>query len=91
MTHEMVLERAGSLARFARHCGVPVTEFELVLTKAEAYVVLEWIPMSGMVSEEGMGVLQEDILEARRRDDPWLVLQHFTFNGMRASRASELQ
>lgn len=73
------LRKAESLFRYATNQGGGLATFEVVLTDAEADELLDWIPISGLVAAEGLPQLEEDIAEARRKKDPWFVLQHFSF------------
>lgn len=80
------LQRAQILANFARSQGGGLANFEVTLTTAEAFDLVDWIrDCSGLVSVEGMPQLEADMVTARRANDPWVVLQNFTFYGMKTA------
>lgn len=85
------LHKAQSLANFARYQGGGLAAFEVTLTNDEAFELLDWIPTySGMVSIEGLPMYKQDAAQARRANDPWIVLQNFTFYGLRTTPATVL-
>jgi hypothetical protein len=84
------LDSADSLYQHARHLGVPITEFKLIVTDAQAEELLTWLPASGLIAPEGLPQLTDDIAEARRKGDPLFVLQHFTFCGLTVAMAGKV-
>jgi len=91
LSHPYALEKARSLSNFAKSEGGGLAGFEVTLTKAEGFELMEWIhDHSGLVAIEGMPQLEADMVRARQTDDPWIVLQNFTFYGLNTAPASVL-
>lgn len=84
------LEKAETLYRFALRDGSPLFNWEVTLTTSEAEELLDWLPESGMIGPENLPLLQEDIAQARRAHDPWLVLKHFAFSGLKTRPLTSL-
>lgn len=91
LTHPPALEKARSLAQFANSEGGGLAGFEVTLTTAEAFDLMDWIhDHSGLVAIEGMPQLEADMVKARQTGDPWIVLQNFTFYGLNTAPVSVL-
>lgn len=73
------LERAYSLERHAKQSGAPRDLFMLLITKAEAWELLNYLRDNSKNLDQM--ALHMDIEIAKRQDDPWLVLQHFDVCG----------
>jgi hypothetical protein len=86
LKHPPALEKARSLARFANSEGGGLAGFEVTLTADEAFDLVDWIhDFSGLVSQEGLPQLEADMVTARRANDPWIVLNNFTFYGLKTA------
>ena len=86
LRHPAALEKARSLAAFAKAGGGVLAEFEVTLTQEEAFGLMEWIhDSSGLVAVEGLPQLEADMVVARRTNNPWVVLDNFTFYGLRTA------
>lgn len=86
LRHPPALEKARSLANFANSEGGGLAGFEVTLTKEEGFALVEWIhDHSGLVSVEGMPQLEADMVIARRNSNPWVVLDNFTFYGLKTA------
>lgn len=82
------LEKAESLAKFAAHCGQPFRDFELALTRAEAYEMLDFLEKGGL--GQPCDLLLKDIELARQRGDPWEVLCNFQLHGFTMGKVEAL-
>lgn len=82
------VKKAESLARFATHCGQPLRDFELAITRAEAYELLDFIEAGGLGTP--CDLLRKDIELARQRGDPWEVLCNFHLQGLVIGKAEGL-
>jgi hypothetical protein len=82
------IEKAESLAHFANQCGAPLAEFELAITRAEAYELLDFLEKGGFGPP--CDVLLKDIEQARRDANPWQVLQHFNLQGLTIGKVEGL-
>lgn len=78
------LVKAEALARHIKHLGCRQSEFELYVSPSEAQELLDWLPASGLVDEYQVPLLEQDIAQARRAKDPWIVLGHFLIGGFKS-------
>jgi hypothetical protein len=76
----IALERAKSLHRYAFSQGAGVTDFRLCLSNAEGMELIRWLAEEHDFDDEDMEV---DIEAAKRRGDPWPVLNQFSLLGLR--------
>lgn len=86
----VALIKAESLAAFARHSGVPLSEFALSLTLGEGYELLDFLAAGGMGKVCNQTLLEADIAEAKVRGDPFVVLANFQLLGFDIQRADRL-
>lgn len=77
----IALEKAESLARFAKGQGTPLNTFALVLTQAEAYELLDYLAAGGLGRYQDHARLVLDILDAKAAGNPWPILAHFQLKG----------
>lgn len=75
------LEKAQSLARFAKEQGAPLTEYDLTLTLPEAFELLDYLGTGGMGWYQNHPQLIADIVQAKSTNDPWPVLANFEIEG----------
>jgi len=71
------LEKAESLQRFVKASGAHLSTFVLALSDAEALELLDWF----VEQHEQNDVLDLDVEEAKRRHNPWPVLEQFSLLG----------
>ncbi len=71
------LAKAESLLKFAQAQGCPLNTFVLTLGHQEAMDLLSFYEAQWGGNE----VFMEDLTEARKRDDPWPILQNFELFG----------
>lgn len=75
--------RARELVRHAGRLGGPVHLMQLIVTKAEGFELLAWLHEQNLDNPHmDCEMLAADIDEAKAKDDPHLVLQHFTLLGL---------
>lgn len=84
------LEKAESLAKFARGSGSPLDTFAIVLTESEAYELLDYLAAGGMGRYDNHDLLIADIEQAKRDRNPYGVLGWFQLNGLSIWPASAL-
>lgn len=84
------IEKAQKLRNFAQHCGSPLREFQLSLTKGEAYELLDHMVATGYANTAHREQFNQDVLEAKAAGDPWMVLQHFNLMGLTIERKEAL-
>lgn len=82
------IEKAESLYKFVMNSGQPLREFELSLTRPEAYELLDFLEAGGLGPP--CDLLRKDIELARQRGDPWEVLCNFQLQGLTIGKAAEL-
>jgi hypothetical protein len=73
----VALEKAESLYRFATQRGAPLQDFQLTLSVPEGLELLDWFV--GQYGENPL--LIEDVADAKRSQDPFPILAHFTLMG----------
>lgn len=73
--------KADGLYAFAKGTGSPMKDFALVLTKGEAYELLDYMAAGGLGRYQNHEMLIEDIAEAKVAGDPFALLQHFQIKG----------
>jgi hypothetical protein len=73
------LAKARSLIAFAKDQGAPLETYELTISDAEAFELLDWFV--GQYGEDTL--LGDDVALAKMAGDPWTVLCHFTLLGLR--------
>ncbi len=71
------LEKAESLQRFAKSQGAHLSTFVLVLSDDEALELLDWF----VEQHEQNDLLDLDVEDAKRRHNPWPVLEQFSLLG----------
>lgn len=82
------LHKAESLAHFATHTGSPLSEFQLAITRAEAYELLDYLEAGGLGAP--CELLLKDIETARRRGEPFELLCNFNIQGFQIGKAADL-
>lgn len=75
------LQKAESLARFAKGQGAPLSEYVLTLTAAEAFELLDFIGSGGLGWFQDHVKLVTDIAVAKATNDPWTMLEYFELEG----------
>lgn len=75
------IEKAAALRRHVKHIGCTAKDFRLVLTKGEAYELLDHIASGGTGTYRDMELLRQDIREAKIAGDPWIFLNNWTAEG----------
>jgi hypothetical protein len=85
------LEKAESLARFARSQGAPLETFLVTLTEPQAYELLDHIAAGGLGRYEDHDRLIADVEEAKRKKAPFALLEWFQLEGMSIAPVSFLQ
>jgi len=90
MSMSAAVEKARSLHTFVMSQGAPLNEFALTLTDAEALDLLDPLKAGELGHFGNHEQLEIDIEEAKRRHDPWLVLEHFTIFGLEIRRAQDV-
>lgn len=76
----VALDKAESLARFAREQGAHLSTFKLALTNEEALDLVAWfVEQQGPFPNE---VLIMDAQIAARTKNPWPVLENFNLLGL---------
>jgi hypothetical protein len=76
------LAKAESLAKFARASGSPLDTFQLTLTEAEAFELLDYLAAGGMGWYQDHHKLVIDVALAKANHDPWSVLENFELEGL---------
>jgi len=74
--------KAQELYNFAQQQGAPLSEFVLLVSKEEAWELLDYLvtdPGSGYAGNES---LLADIQKAREQDDPYWILENFQLSGL---------
>jgi hypothetical protein len=79
------IEKATSLASFAKSQGAPLFTFALILSDSEGMELLDWFVSQQYEPNE---LLDMDVALAKKNLDPWPVLQEFTLMGFSIARAS---
>ena len=72
------MQKAESLAKFARSTGAQLKTFALCLTDQEGLELVEWL----LHENPGNEVLAVDAEIARRTRNPWEILSHFVLLGL---------
>lgn len=76
------LEKAHSLAKFARASGARLDTFALTLTESEAYELLDYLAAGEMGKYENHERLIADVQKAKQAKDPFPMLEWFTLEGL---------
>jgi hypothetical protein len=82
------LKKADALLAHARHCGCPLSEFQLALTVGEGYELLDYLVRSSSVQNRRL--LEHDVEEAKLAGDPWMVLKDWKLHGFEVVRVEAL-
>lgn len=83
----VALQKAESLALFAKSQGSPLSDFALTLTLGEAYELLDFLAEGGLGRFLHHDRLVQDIADAKVDSNPWAVLTHFQLQGFEILRA----
>jgi hypothetical protein len=81
------IEKADSLAAFAKRRGAPLKDFKLALTAAEAFELLDFIAAGGMGVYANHHLLIQDVQNAHAAGEPWELVSHFELCGLKIDRA----
>lgn len=87
MNKPAAISKAEMLAKYAQGQGSPLSTWLVVVTRGEAYELLDHLAEGGMGRFANHDQLVEDIKEAKVLANPWLVLDHFQLCGMSIARA----
>jgi hypothetical protein len=81
--------KAESLARFAKHCGAPRSEFDLALTLEEAFALLDYMATGALGRYTNQEEFERDIAKAKVNGNPFEILDGTLF-GFRIVKAMDL-
>ena len=86
MSEPAAVVRARSLLKHVKHLGASPEEFFVPVTAEEGFELLRWF--RGQVTEEQMNLqlLDRDIDRAKRRGNPWPMLENFRLCGLEIRR-----
>lgn len=87
MNEPAPFERARAVKAFAKGT---VGELAVVLSQQEAFEVLDYLEATASPTQFDLVTLGADIHEARMSANPWLVLDHFTIEGVSMTKRIEL-
>lgn len=88
MSKPAALVRAQSLLKHVKHLGAPTEEFHVPVTLEEGWELVRWYRQQlkqQSVGEDEMNLrlLDQDISVAKRKGNPFAVLEHFSLCGLR--------
>ena len=73
------LEKAKSLYDYALGQGSQVSTFELAVSDTEAFELLDWF----VEQNPGNELLEFDVSDAKRKGNPWEVMNNFVLMGLK--------
>lgn len=87
MSEPAALQRARQLRQHINHLGAPLEDFFVLVTPEEAWDVIRWYRDELKRQEIGehelnVSLLDHDIERARRKGDPFPVLENFSLFGL---------
>jgi hypothetical protein len=82
MSEPAALARAQSLIWHAKYCAAPLHQFAVTITKEEGFELCDWYVTQADPAFIDVRELRAAVAEARRKDDPWIVLVHFRLMGL---------
>lgn len=88
MSKPVALARAQSLLKHIKHLGAPLEEFHVPVTIEEGWELLRWYRkelkrQSVGHDEMNLTLLDHDIAQAKRRGNPFSVLENFGLCGLK--------
>lgn len=82
MSEPAALTRAQSLLWHAKYCAAPLHQFAVTISKEEGFELCDWYLLNADPVLIDVKELAAAVVEARQKDDPWLVLVHFRLLGL---------